>query len=89
MINSKQICLNISDTIRVYHDDGNCGPDGDDHLWDLCGRAKGVCPQLLHTDLCLSGEAELTEFNEPLIKGSHEHYCGYHWYAEYLCKCKL
>ena len=81
------IYLNIQDTIRVYHEEGDCGPDGDDHLMHFCGGIKGVCPQKIHTDLCVSGEAELTEFQEPFYQGSSD--CWYHWYAEYLCKSKL
>merc|ERR1712126_369457 len=69
------------DIINVYWDIGNCGPDGDDANWHLCGWTRGYCPPEVQTDLCASGRATRKWSKGHDIKGC----CHYHWSAQYVC----
>ena len=47
--------------IKAYQDEKSCGPLGDDYNWEICGMKAGNCPDVIHTDLCETGEASRTQ----------------------------
>ena len=83
--NLSKILFNISDTVYVYWDAGRCGPNGDNHLWELCGKRRAFCPDEIRTDLCASGLATKKLFKQHSRVGC----CHYLWYAEYQCNGEL
>lgn len=70
--------------MAAYWDLEQCGPHGDNHNWDVCGRWLFQCPKTrtVPTSLCTSGRANLIE-NRSFVRIGD---CTYAYYAQYACE---
>jgi len=76
----------LDSRLTAYWETGDCGAHGNDQNWDWCGEEAGDCPNIVHTELCPSGAAELFTYHGNGQQGSHRiGNCRYFWHAQYRC----
>lgn len=74
--------------LRSYWDWGNCGPDGDDANWNICGYTAFNCPDMIDFKSCPTGKA--VKYRElgtgECCSSVTVDGCHYAYYTEYVCE---
>merc|ERR1712232_1531416 len=70
--------------LSAYWDNGECGPEGNNHNWEWCDRWNFKCRKSVNvsTDICSSGRAVLANTKTFNSVGN----CTYAYYAQYECE---
>merc|ERR1712232_46611 len=70
--------------LSAYWDNGECGPEGNNHNWEWCDSWNFKCRKSVNvsTDICSSGRAVLANTKTFNSVGN----CTYAYYAQYECE---
>ena len=72
---------------RVYFDEGNCGPDGDNANWEICDKENFDCPPHIDNIECPTGKAFISrKEGDGTCESVTIDGCSYSYYVEYSCE---